>query len=597
MNEKNFAKQLSLLRRESGMTQEELSGQLHVSPQAVSKWENGHSLPETALLPEIARLLNVAIDELFSDGNLTILEAMYGDGIKNINVTKRLNRLIENDALHIEVSSSLLGVPAFGERIMFLTLKYQSQPGICYTVFTDGDPVNINGSDLPNQLPNNELSIIAGRYGTQKNNYNVMRKIEHYKPFNWNEFHANHEVFPSDPANDQTEYLTLVYLNDIGIHMATCAEGESLAYCDNKMRLARKSKGKECFIPDVPMLPPFGDGMECSWAAALTASLQTMNIKTTYDHVMGVSGACYRLAFASPDWDYSSVDGLVAYDYATPGFAAFGYSPEQYGHIEKADRVEHRQKIMKEIRSNMPVLGINLRVAPEWGVICGYEKEGEDLFCRTKYDKQTIENDSEFMKGSPIFDSVSISNPYNYLSVDNWPFLLCYFSQKKNSPTPKKNLLASLKIFIDCAKKDRERGYFMGFKAYEIWADDLKDDSFYETCDDEQMARRFSVDQFCILSLLDARKSAYLYLKNGVTLFESTLFTKIVELFAKVFGISQEIHKMLDSGKSLNGVKSREFWTLEKRHKQADALNEMLLLEQEALTLATDFVAQYEVNI
>jgi len=594
MNEKRFAKQLALLRKESGMTQEDLAGQLHISPQAVSKWENGHSLPETALLPELARLMNATIDELFSDNNLTIIEALYGDGIETTNVTKRLNRLLENDTLHIEVSSSLLGVSAPRERPSFLTLKYQSEHGVCYSAFTDREIVSIRGNDMPNHLPNGELSIIAGRYGTQTHNYDVMRKIEHYKLFNWKAYPANHETFPSVPANDKTEFLTLVYLNETGIHIATCAEGESLAYYDNETGLTRQFKGKECFIPDVPELPPFGDGMECSWAAALTAALQAMKIKTNYDEVMGVSGACYRIAFCSPGWDYSSVDGLVVYDYATPGFAAFGYTPEQYGHIEKADRAEHRQKITKEIRSNMPVLGINLRVAPEWGIICGYEKEGEDLFCRTKYDKQTIENDQAFMKGSLAFDSALITNHYNYLYVDNWPFLLCYFSQKRKPPTPNENLLTSLKVFIDCAKKECEDGYFMGFKAYETWIADLKDDIFYETCDDEQIARRFSVNQFCVLSLFDARKSASLYMKNGVKLFDSMQLPIIAELFGKVASIAGDMHKMLDSGTELDGRQSRQFWTLEKRHKQADALGEMAQIEKEAIVYAIDFVSKYD---
>lgn len=99
MNEKLFAKQLVILRKEQKMTQEELADQLHVSAQAVSKWENGHSLPETALLPELARILDVSIDNLFRQDKLVILEALYGDGIDSINVTKRMNRLVEGDAL------------------------------------------------------------------------------------------------------------------------------------------------------------------------------------------------------------------------------------------------------------------------------------------------------------------------------------------------------------------------------------------------------------------------------------------------------------------------------------------------------------------
>lgn len=54
------------LRLHRGMTQEELGNGLGVSPQAVSKWESGTTLPDIQLLPELAVLFGVSIDELFS---------------------------------------------------------------------------------------------------------------------------------------------------------------------------------------------------------------------------------------------------------------------------------------------------------------------------------------------------------------------------------------------------------------------------------------------------------------------------------------------------------------------------------------------------
>lgn len=39
-----FGERLQLLRRRSGLTQEQFAEQLQVSRQAVSKWESGHSL-------------------------------------------------------------------------------------------------------------------------------------------------------------------------------------------------------------------------------------------------------------------------------------------------------------------------------------------------------------------------------------------------------------------------------------------------------------------------------------------------------------------------------------------------------------------------
>ena len=53
-------------RKEKGMTQDQLAEQLSVSAQAVSKWENGISLPDITLVPKLARIFEVSIDQLFS---------------------------------------------------------------------------------------------------------------------------------------------------------------------------------------------------------------------------------------------------------------------------------------------------------------------------------------------------------------------------------------------------------------------------------------------------------------------------------------------------------------------------------------------------
>ncbi len=54
------------LRTDKGMTQEEAAETLGVSFQAVSKWETGTTMPDITLLPKIAVLFGVRIDDLFS---------------------------------------------------------------------------------------------------------------------------------------------------------------------------------------------------------------------------------------------------------------------------------------------------------------------------------------------------------------------------------------------------------------------------------------------------------------------------------------------------------------------------------------------------
>ena len=53
------------MRLERGMTQRELAHHLCVSVQAVSKWENDRAFPDLVLLPDIAVLFGVTLDELF----------------------------------------------------------------------------------------------------------------------------------------------------------------------------------------------------------------------------------------------------------------------------------------------------------------------------------------------------------------------------------------------------------------------------------------------------------------------------------------------------------------------------------------------------
>ncbi len=54
------------LRLAKNMTQEQLGEKLSLSAQSVSKWENGVTLPDIQLLPELSVILGVTIDELFT---------------------------------------------------------------------------------------------------------------------------------------------------------------------------------------------------------------------------------------------------------------------------------------------------------------------------------------------------------------------------------------------------------------------------------------------------------------------------------------------------------------------------------------------------
>ena len=57
-------------RKAKGITQQTMADQLGVSPQAVSKWERGENLPDIALLPDLAKLLNTTVEGVLSKGQI-----------------------------------------------------------------------------------------------------------------------------------------------------------------------------------------------------------------------------------------------------------------------------------------------------------------------------------------------------------------------------------------------------------------------------------------------------------------------------------------------------------------------------------------------
>ena len=61
-----IGEKIAELRKNRKMTQEELANVIGVSSQSISKWENNTTMPDILLLPIIAEIFEVTLDELFS---------------------------------------------------------------------------------------------------------------------------------------------------------------------------------------------------------------------------------------------------------------------------------------------------------------------------------------------------------------------------------------------------------------------------------------------------------------------------------------------------------------------------------------------------
>lgn len=80
MENATLGKRISHHRKRLHLTQEQLAERVGVSPQAVSKWENDISCPDISILPELAAIFGVSVDELLGvEKKKTVYEAEVVD--------------------------------------------------------------------------------------------------------------------------------------------------------------------------------------------------------------------------------------------------------------------------------------------------------------------------------------------------------------------------------------------------------------------------------------------------------------------------------------------------------------------------------------
>lgn len=70
-----FGQRFQRLRKNAGLTQEDVASKLNITPQAVSKWENDISAPDISILVEISDILGITLNELLDKNAETALVA------------------------------------------------------------------------------------------------------------------------------------------------------------------------------------------------------------------------------------------------------------------------------------------------------------------------------------------------------------------------------------------------------------------------------------------------------------------------------------------------------------------------------------------
>jgi len=110
---------LAMLRKARGQTQQEAAEQLGVSNKTISKWESGGGLPDITVLPALAELYGVTVDDILAGETLTERRRSLLEGETAARKKRLLVRLRTRFDVCLAISLALAG-------LAFLALPYVS---------------------------------------------------------------------------------------------------------------------------------------------------------------------------------------------------------------------------------------------------------------------------------------------------------------------------------------------------------------------------------------------------------------------------------------------------------------------------------------
>ena len=111
-----FGQRFQRLRKAKKLTQEEIATKVNLTPQSISKWETDLSAPDIMLLPKLAKILDVSLEEL-----LTGEKKVETKVLNEFDYTKAVLKILVNSADGDEVTINL--PIALGETIIKAIIK------------------------------------------------------------------------------------------------------------------------------------------------------------------------------------------------------------------------------------------------------------------------------------------------------------------------------------------------------------------------------------------------------------------------------------------------------------------------------------------
>jgi hypothetical protein len=309
------------------------------------------------------------------------------------------------------------------------------------------------------------------------------------------------------------------------------------------------------FIENIPRLE-WGRNTDNSFVRSVQLSLNALGENYTYEFLMGISGSAFRLHF-NPDWCPSSADSTTGFDVSKILFKSLAYKCELHSIDDNKfnDIKSLYQKIITQINLGIPIIAINLKVCPEWGIITGYLKNKPGILCRTYFDKTD-----------------------EYTLAERAPWLTFFIGEKGESLDKNTLFKNSLKIAVQLAKTNEFGDYKSGFSAFEKWIEELKKQSVSIKT---KKFKEYEVNLTIFNYLTDARQAAVKYLASMNKDNKIKRGDLILDNYKKEVDILKDTQKNI-----LPSFDSKpKNWTEEIINKQIDILTQVLSIEKETIEL------------
>ena len=121
MDAKTMGKFIAEMRKEKGMTQASLAQVLHVTSQAISKWERGIGFPDISTLQPLSVALGISLDELMNatkrtpeeeNSSITAIQNTISIAVQQLTDRKKLRFLLPK-LFSVSVEPFLCYIPLY----------------------------------------------------------------------------------------------------------------------------------------------------------------------------------------------------------------------------------------------------------------------------------------------------------------------------------------------------------------------------------------------------------------------------------------------------------------------------------------------------